>query len=109
MNPIGCPICDDPAKATWEERAEHGCSLPGEVWRCVWCGKHHKKDPDDKGDPMNYGMAGWCAGCAEKHEAANPDCDWFRGFQPIEDTLPGGALDGVWENSGFRLSGHDRT
>jgi hypothetical protein len=104
MNAIGCPICDAPEKATWEERVEHGCSLPGEVWRCVWCGKHHQKDPNDKSEPMNYGMHGWCAGCEEKHKAANPDCDWFRGFEPIGDTLPGGPLDGVWEDSGFTLS-----
>jgi hypothetical protein len=39
----------------------------------------------------------------EKHQAANPDCEWFRGFVPIEDTLPGGLMDGVWENSGLAL------
>lgn len=34
---------------------------------------------------------------------ANPDAPMFQGWEPIEDTLPGGRYDGAWENSGLRL------
>jgi hypothetical protein len=72
------------------------------VQRCTWCGKHH---PTDNGNPIG---AMWCnETCRAAHETANPDCDWFRGFEPIGDTMPGGPLDGVWENSGFTLSPRD--
>ena len=94
-----CPICSNPKAATFEERAEHGCLEFGEYWRCVWCGKHHELQPDA---PRFSG--GWCSeDCRKAHQAANPECDWFAGFIPIEDTLPGGRYDGVWENSGLRL------
>ncbi len=95
-----CTICSNPESATWRERYEHGCNFPGEITRCVWCGEPHLVG---EGPKDSFATATWCAGCMEKHQAANPDCEWFRGFVPIEDTLPGGLMDGVWENSGLAL------
>lgn len=93
-----CPICSNPPAATWEERLEHGCSLPGEVAKCVWCGKAHRADGMPTGSM-------WCnEACSGAHQAANPDAEWWKGWEPIADTLPGGRLDGVWENSGFTIS-----
>jgi len=94
-----CPICSNPEAATFEERVEHGCITSAEALRCAWCGKASPRR-DDLPEPWGY----WCSeGCSNAHKAANPDCEWFRGFVPIEDTLPGGRYDGVWENSGLSL------
>jgi hypothetical protein len=57
---------------------------------------------DVDGGPKS--MAAWCNNdCIEQHRAANPNCEHFRGFEPIADTLPGERYDGVWENSGMEL------
>lgn len=94
-----CPVCSNPAAATFEEKAQHGLLLGGEYWNCAWCGKYHPILPDA---PVSY--AGWCdAICHEAHRKANPMCQWFNGWVAIEETLPGGRYDGIWENSGFKL------
>lgn len=97
-----CPVCSNPDAATWRERYDHGCPKPGEVWRCEWCGEPHEVR---LGEPGNDGAGGkWCSEkCHKAHEAANPNCEWFRGFVPSENTLPGGALDGILEESGLRF------
>jgi hypothetical protein len=61
-------------------------------------------------EPGNDGAGGkWCSQkCNDEHQAANPNCEWFRGFEPITDTLPGGPLDGIWEESGFTLESKER-
>lgn len=98
-----CDVCSNPQNATFEERVAHGCITAAESLRCEWCGKAQPKSPTAI-EPWGF----WCnEACASAHKAANPECDWFRGFAPILDTLPGGRFDGVWENSGLRLVNKD--
>lgn len=79
-----------------------GCfcdALTGEAWACAWCGKRYWVEPGGL-----YPTTGWCNNeCQEAHKKANPDCLHFAGWTPIEDTMPGGPHDGVWENSGLKM------
>jgi hypothetical protein len=73
------------------------CLCHGIVDCCAWCGKK------SRGGPLRA-MVSWCNDkCVEEHRVANPTADHFVGWTPIEDTLPGGPLDGIWEDSGFNL------
>ena len=73
----------------------------GEALACAWCGKKRWRQPDEPN-----AMTTWCGSrCFEEHRAANPSAEFFVGMKPIQETLPGGPQDGVWENSGFDLSG----
>lgn len=88
-----CPGCEPDAPL--ELRIPCGNYLRAEVSVCVWCGK-----VTPRGDkPESIGS--WCAGHMEAHESANPDAEWFQGWEPIEDVLPGGRLDGALEEIGL--------
>lgn len=97
-----CRVCSNPDAATWRERFEHGCPKPGEIYRCEWCGEPHQQRNEE---PRFDGAGGrWCNDkCYDAHKTANPECTWFCGYIPIEDTLPGGRFDGIWEESGLKL------
>lgn len=88
-----CPGCDP--HASLELRIPCGNYMRSEVSVCVWCGK-----VTPRGDAPDA-IGAWCAGCHEKHEAANPDAEWFKGWLPISDILPGGPLDGALEEIGL--------
>ena len=81
-----------------------GCFCDGTAanhWACAWCGKEHWID-----EMLGRPLAGWCNDeCESAHKAANPTARHFQGWTPIEDTLPGGPQDGIWENSGLVLKG----
>jgi hypothetical protein len=101
MAEILCAICANPSAATFEERVEHGCTIGDEAHYCAWCGTAHPR-----GDGPRNPIVTWCGSeCHDAHQAANPTARHFAGWLPIEDTMPGGRLDGVWENSGLSLGG----
>lgn len=95
-----CPVCSNPDAATWLERYQHGCSKPHEVLLCAWCGTPHLNN----GVETPVSVATWCAGCQDKHRAANPDAEFWKGWEPIGDVLPGGRLDGALEEIGLTTS-----
>lgn len=67
---------------------------------CAYCGKLHPKNDAPDGGRM------WCNdACHKAHEAADPSIS--EGWIPIEQTLPGGRYDGIWENSGMTLRSGD--
>lgn len=72
------------------------CLCSGIVVWCAWCGEARRGSVQT--------VIWWCSKeCRDAHKAANPTSKLFAGWQPMNETLPGGSLDGVWENSGFRM------
>ena len=72
------------------------CLCSGPVQYCAWSGKRWRTE-------FAFSIA-WCNDlCEQAHRAANPNAEHWKGWTDIADTMPGGPLDGIWEDGGLAL------
>jgi hypothetical protein len=75
------------------------CNFPESSWKqCHQCGSITEREPPPSG---LEGAITYCSDhCDQAWREEHPGY-----WTPIEETLPGGRYDGIWENSGFQLGG----